>query len=201
MKAEIHSLFPTPVYFTKINRKFSKQENDYFNKPTKVKNIGNLTSKDKYVLDKKPFIKLKKELLDIVKNYYQQIICTSNDIEPTITQSWLNYTNKKEYHHIHSHPNSYISGVLYINADKENDKINFFRQRYEPIKPVIKSYNVFNAESWWFPVETYQVVLFPSYLTHSVEIKEGSNTRISLAFNTFYKGTIGLNSNLTELIL
>ena len=95
MKAEIHSLFPTPVYFTKINRKFSKQENDYFNKPTKVKNIGNLTSKDKYVLDKKPFIKLKKELLDIVKNYYQQIICTSNDIEPTITQSWLIIQIKK----------------------------------------------------------------------------------------------------------
>ena len=34
-----------------------------------------------------------------------------------------------------------------------------------------------------------------------VETKKGNNTRISLAFNTFYKGTIGLNTKLTELIL
>jgi hypothetical protein len=30
---------------------------------------------------------------------------------------------------------------------------------------------------------------------------EGDNTRISLAFNVFIKGTVGNNKNLTELIL
>ena len=34
-----------------------------------------------------------------------------------------------------------------------------------------------------------------------VENKGGDNTRISLAFNTFFKGTMGENSQLTELIL
>jgi hypothetical protein len=34
-----------------------------------------------------------------------------------------------------------------------------------------------------------------------VENKEGTNTRISLAFNIFIKGTIGENKALTELIL
>ena len=29
----------------------------------------------------------------------------------------------------------------------------------------------------------------------------GTNTRISLAFNTFYKGSVGSNTQLTELIL
>jgi hypothetical protein len=43
--------------------------------------------------------------------------------------------------------------------------------------------------------------MFPSSTTHQVETKKGTNTRISLAFNTFYKGTIGSNKDLTELIL
>jgi hypothetical protein len=43
--------------------------------------------------------------------------------------------------------------------------------------------------------------MFPSSTTHQVETKKGNNTRISLAFNTFYKGTIGSNKDLTELIL
>ena len=43
--------------------------------------------------------------------------------------------------------------------------------------------------------------MFPSSTTHQVDIKKGSNTRISLSFNTFYKGTIGDNKTLTELIL
>ena len=34
----------------------------------------------------------------------------------------------------------------------------------------------------------------------SVVVK-GNNTRISLAFNTFYKGSVGSNDALTELIL
>ena len=43
--------------------------------------------------------------------------------------------------------------------------------------------------------------MFPSSTIHQVETKQGKNTRISLAFNTFYKGTIGSNAALTELIL
>ena len=42
--------------------------------------------------------------------------------------------------------------------------------------------------------------MFPSSTTHRVDIKKGNNTRVSLAFNTFYKGKIGSNDKLTELI-
>ena len=69
------------------------------------------------------------------------------------------------------------------------------------IKPEIKEYNLYNSETWWFPVKTLDVVLFPSSLTHRVEVKQGTNTRISLAFNTFIKGTVGNNKKLTELRL
>jgi hypothetical protein len=64
-----------------------------------------------------------------------------------------------------------------------------------------KDWNVWNSETWWFPVKTGDIIMFPSSLTHMVENKEGTNTRISLAFNVFIKGTIGNNKQLTELIL
>ena len=69
------------------------------------------------------------------------------------------------------------------------------------IKPEIKNFNFFNSESWWLPVKTGQIMLFPSSLSHSVSIKKGTNTRVSLAFNVFIKGGVGSLNNLTRLVL
>ena len=84
---------------------------------------------------------------------------------------------------------------------QEHDKIKFFNDKYSTIKLEIKDWNMWNSESWWFPVKTGDIILFPSSLTHMVETKQGDNTRISLAFNVFIKGTVGNNKSLTELIL
>ncbi len=203
MQSTIHGLFPTPIYITKLTRQFSNKENKFIEKSKldTYKNEGNLTSNDNCILNSKTFISLKKELDEIIKDYFNKVISPSNNIKPYITQSWLNYTEQTQYHHTHAHPNSLVSGVLYINADKDNDKIKFFKPMYQIIKPEIKEYNLYNSETWWFPVETLDVVLFPSSLTHRVEVKQGTNTRISLAFNTFIKGTVGDNKKLTELRL
>ena len=203
MQSTIHGLFPTPIYITKLPRQFSNKENKFIEKSKldTYKNEGNLTSNDDYILNSKTFISLKKELDEIVKDYFNKVISPSNNIKPYITQSWLNYTEQAQYHHTHAHPNSLVSGVLYINADKDNDKIKFFKTMYQIIKPEIKEYNLYNSETWWFPVETLDVILFPSSLIHRVEVKQGTNTRISLAFNTFIKGTVGNNKKLTELRL
>jgi len=203
VQSTIHGLFPTPIYITKLTRQFSNKENKFIEKSKldTYKNEGNLTSNDNCILNSKTFISLKKELDEIVKDYFNKVISPSNNIKPYITQSWLNYTEQTQYHHTHAHPNSLVSGVLYINADKDNDKIKFFKPMYQIIKPEIKEYNLYNSETWWFPVETLDVVLFPSSLTHRVEVKQGTNTRISLAFNTFIRGTVGDNKKLTELRL
>ena len=203
IESTINGIFPVPVYISNLNRKLTNKELSFIDK-TKLdvyKNEGNTTSKDNYILNHKTFKDLKIQLDLRVQDYFDKIICPSNKITPYITQSWLNYTKTNQYHHVHEHPNSIISGVFYINADKKTDKIKFFNKIYRNIQPEIKNYNLFNSTSWWFEVETCQLILFPSSLTHCVEVKEGTNTRISLAFNTFIKGTVGNNKNLTELIL
>ncbi len=204
MKSIINSIFPTPIYMTNIDRPFTKQELKFVEdqKNYCTKNEGNIFTKDNYILNRKELKNIKNFLDECCKDYVNKIICPKNNLELYITQSWLNYTEQNQYHHRHEHPNSIISGVFYFNSNK--DMIKFFSHiKYQQIKPIIddKKYNLWNSNSWWFSIEAGQLVMFPSSTTHQVDVKKGTNTRISLAFNTFYKGTIGLNHELTELIL
>ena len=200
----IESLFPIPIYRNNIDRLFTKQELQFVKEQKKnsIKNKGNINTKDNYILNRKEFKNIKKFLDKHCKDYLETIICPKNNIELYITQSWLNYTEANQYHHKHAHPNSVVSGVLYFDSDKKNDKILFSSNKgYQQIKPEIKDFNLWNSETWFFPVETGNLFMFPSSTTHQVETKQGDNTRISLAFNTFYKGSVGSNKDLTELIL
>ena len=199
----LYQLFPEPLYVSKLKRTFTKAElklTDEHKKKTHP-SIGNRTTNDHYVLEHKTFKALKQELNKMILDYFDKVVCTGNSITPYITQSWINYTEPNQYHHHHSHNNSYMSGVLYINADKAVDKIRFYRAGPRPLELNVSTPNIFNSKFSWHVVETGDVVLFPSVLLHSVEKKEGTNTRISLSFNVFFKGTIGNDENLTELVL
>jgi uncharacterized protein (TIGR02466 family) len=201
----INNLFPTPIYTTKIDRGFTKQELQFVKEQKKhcKNNTGNINTKDNYILNRKEFKNIKKFLDKHCKEYLDTVICPKDNIELYITQSWLNYTEANQYHHQHSHPNSVVSGVFYFDSDIKNDKILFTKGGYQQISPEIdkEKFNLWNSSTWFFPVETGNLFMFPSSTTHQVETKKGNNTRISLAFNTFYKGSVGSNSELTELIL
>lgn len=202
-EAIIHGIFPTPVYKNILNRKLTKKELDFVKKSKKdfYRNEGNITSNNSYILNTKEFSKLKKDLDKFVKDYVDKVMALTDSVQPYITQSWLNYTETNQFHHRHAHPNSLISGVFYIDCKENVDKIKFFRDEYKIIKPEIKEWNFWNSESWWFSVKTGDIILFPSSLIHMVENKEGTNTRISLAFNVFLKGKIGNQRSLAELVL
>jgi uncharacterized protein (TIGR02466 family) len=203
-EAVINGIFPTPIYISKLNRKLSSKELLFIDK-TKLdvhNNEGNTTSNNNYILNNKNFKNLKSDLDLIIKDYFDKIICPTNSITPYITQSWLNYTETNQHHHKHEHQNSLVSGVFYVNSDEKFDKIKFYkRDIYQMIKPEVKEWNLWNSETWWFPVKTGDIILFPSSLTHMVETKQGDNTRISLAFNVFIKGMVGNNKGLNELKL
>ena len=88
-----------------------------------------------------------------------------------------------------------------VNANKDSDKIYFHKEEKDKLKVLTENYNICNSSSWWLPVETGVLFLFPSYLMHSVDTVKNNDTRISLSFNTFLKGDIGSDSELTGLIL
>jgi uncharacterized protein (TIGR02466 family) len=190
----IESLFPTPVGFW--NLALNKDEIDFIRNLEQRPNQGNTTSKNNYLLFEEPMQRLAMFVENCLDEYMKGIYAPKHDVKPYITQSWANYTKAGQYHHKHAHPNSFISGCVYIAA--KGDKIYFYRDGYQQIKLPTENWNPYNSESWWFEVNEGDVILFPSNLTHMVQTVDGDE-RISIAFNTFLKGTIGSADDLTEL--
>jgi len=196
------TLFPTAVGKFTLDRELTKQENKFIETVEKRPNMGNQTSVNNYVLKEKQLKGLHEFFTDCLNKYFTEIYRPKDNVKIYITQSWLNYTGKNQYHHKHAHPNSFISGVFYANADTTKDKIFFYgNESYKQIKLEPTDYNLYNSESWWLEAGTGILYLFPSSLTHMVSTVDHEETRVSLSFNTFLKGTIGENHNLTELLI
>ena len=197
----INNLFPTPVAGFELGRDLSEVEREYlFNLETRP-NAGNITSVETNVLGHLKLHSLTEFLNNSLQKYFNTVYAPKHDAKLCITQSWVNYTNPGQYHHKHAHPNSFISGVFYVQAAKETDKLYFFNDPYQQIKIPIKEFNIYNSPSWWLEAVTGALYLFPSSLAHMVEEVKGEATRISLSFNTFPRGIVGDEESLNSLKL
>lgn len=196
----LHNLFPIPVAKFELGREFTPEENAFVIEQPTHKNIGNTTSNDRYVLRHDTFSNLSQFVQKSIDAYFKSVYAPKEDVRLRVTQSWLNYSKPGEWHHKHAHPNSFISGVLYMKAAKEQDRIYFYRDGYQQLKLTTNNWNLYNSESWWLSVETGSLMLFPSSLTHSVATVQ-EEERISLAFNTFPVGYVGQEESLTALYL
>ena len=197
----IHNLFPIPVGIYKLDRDLTEEEIDFIKGQETRPNMGNVTSKDNTILRNSELTNLRDFIETKVSEYFTTIHNPKHKVNLRITQSWTNYTEPGQWHHKHAHPNSFISGVFYPQANKETDKIYFYHDGYQMIKLPPSEWNVWNSESWWFEVGTGDLILFPSSLTHMVETVQGDQTRISLSFNTFPVGVVGEEMDLTGLKL
>lgn len=195
---QLHNLFPTPVAMFDLGRDFTEAEKELILNLPQYANMGNTTSNDKEVLNS--LADLKTFCETSVQEYLTTIHAPRNKVSLRITQSWTNYTKPGQWHHKHAHPNSFVSGVFYIQT-KDTDKIFFYKDGYQTLKLPTENWNVYNSDSWWFEATQGRLILFPSSLTHMVETVKGDDTRISLSFNTFPVGHIGDDQALTGLYL
>jgi hypothetical protein len=214
----IYNLFPTGVGGFELGRDLSEIEKTHIFNLEQQNNEGNAKSANAWVLEDKNLSSLRSFLNNSLQEYFQATVSPQDDLKLEITQSWVNYTTPGQYHHKHAHQNSIISGVFYIQAIKEIDKLHFFSETYKQIKVIPKETHAYNSDSWWLPVQTGTLLLFPSHLIHMViPTNETSNwhsggdkinpdtsqkdVRISLSFNSFYKGQLGSDEMLTGLTI
>ena len=137
MTREIVPMFPTPIVVTNINRDFTEDELQLFLHDIityKKQSMYNHKSKDYYLFDSygtDTLKDIKNFCTDQLEVYLKEIEGVDTDLAGLrITQSWLNRTKPQESHHIHNHPNSYLSGVLYVSC-LPNDHINLVNQAFE----------------------------------------------------------------------
>ena len=199
----IHNLFPIPVGLYNLARDLTQEEMAFIQNQEKMPNMGNLTSTNTQVLDDGCLANLRQFVKDSVDHYFSSVYKPSENLSLELTQSWCNYTGKNQWHHKHTHANSFVSGVFYPRADRTTDKIYFYKDG-----PIIfniphrnEDWNNWNSDSWWFEVGTGDLMLFPSTLLHMVAPVEAEETRISLSFNTFPVGILGTERSLSRLVI
>jgi uncharacterized protein (TIGR02466 family) len=198
----VQPIFPVGINHSELNREFTKEEISFFQKCKEsetIRNTGNTFTENYYILNEPEMKNLKNDLMMSVNHYFYNVLQAKETVEPYITISWINFTEKNQFHHKHYHPNSYLSGVFYIDVDEKKDSIFFFNSHEPEIVPEFQNFNLFNAPNWNFTVRNKLLLLFPSRIKHEVSIKDDNNTRISLSFNVFLRGDIG--AKLTELKL
>jgi len=107
----------------------------------------------------------------------------NNKINITSAWSIINKKNASNERHIHS--NSYISAVYYVSAPKNCGDILFHDPREAKIirKPKTIKGNKLNAEVVNITPQSGLLVLFPSYLYHSVAKNNSDEERIIISFN------------------
>lgn len=192
----IEPLFSSPVYMSDdllpVGEDMLERVNSFKSHP----NYSNMITDSYDVLNDDKMSDIRNFCIKHVNVYMRDFLKCTNEIY--ITTSWLNYMKKGQRHHLHNHPNSLISGVLYLSG--QNINITFMRSHplfclnldYERVSNV-------TAERWNQDSCVGQILLFPSSLVHLVEGNFHDKVRISLSFNTFVKGGVNNTTNRLDL--
>ena len=195
------NLFPAAVGSFNIGRTFTDAEISFIQNQEMRINTGNASSMNNYILERDELTSIKSFIAESVSSYFKSVYDPKNDVKLRITQSWCNYTKPGQFHHKHAHPNSFLSGVFYIQTNDALDKIHFYKDEWSQISFPPNSWNQWNSDSWWLEASQGSLYIFPSDLQHMVQTVAGDQTRISLSFNTFPVGYIGEEISLAGLHL
>lgn len=151
-----------------------------------------LTTVDQQLLNQNLFIELKNYILHKSKEYLNQLGHVYEDLQ--IHNSWGVYTRPNSESSLHTHSNSYISGVYYLT---QGSNITF-KKPYDlsSIVPKINQdlTNPRTLNTYSIPPQPGLLVLFPSTLQHKVEKSIGDEDRYSISFNIYPKGEFGVDT-------
>ena len=185
--------FPTPVWALQIENYKSVNEEMYAyikNQQEKDQiginksNIKGWHSKDFNLNDKEP-----QNFASFLLSYVEQVMVDMNwDMlkqNVKISNMWAIVNTGGSANLRHQHGNSTISGAYYVRAPESCGDIIFYDPRPAPVysHPNATSPNSLNAQVNGISPKEGALVLFPSYLDHSVNENLSSSERIVVSFN------------------
>jgi uncharacterized protein (TIGR02466 family) len=105
-----------------------------------------------------------------------------------ITGCWATVLAKGATHKAHSHPNNFLSGVYYVRVHPGSDTINFHdpRRQTHVIRPPVVELTAENTDQVVVRLTNGTLLMFPSYLEHSVDANMSQLERISVSFNIMF---------------
>ena len=106
-----------------------------------------------------------------------------------VCNMWININGTNSYNKLHTHPQSFFSGVYYVSKPKDSGHITFTHPAYDSLEvywPFIsnqKEYTSTNSTEWTMYSKDGDCLIFPSFYKHYVEPNKSKEDRISISFN------------------
>ena len=186
-------LFPTPVWTIQLDnyKHINEEMYQYIKSIQKDDEIGinksnvkGWHSKDFDLNDKEP-----QNFISFILPLIEQVMIDMNwDKEKQtakINNMWAIINTGGSANLRHQHGNSTISGAYYVRAPKNSGDIVFYDPRPAPVysHPNVITPNLLNAQVNSISPKEGALVLFPSYLDHSVNENLSNEERIVISFN------------------
>jgi len=189
----MHLFFSTPIWTSKIE-KYQTVNNSMQNY------ISNLQKKDPEGVIKsnfkgwhsKNFDMKDEEPQNFIEKIKTNINTAINDMgwdlqtqEVKISNMWAIINTKGSLNQKHHHSNSDLSAAYYVSAEENCGDIIFYDPRPAKVykHPIAKEANILNATINSISPEQGMLILFPSYLEHSVDPNLSEHKRIVISFN------------------
>jgi hypothetical protein len=179
---EILSLFSTDIFRKKCDLSLDKIEEQCYNHSniTESSNFSNSCGYQGHGFNSQ-------ELLDeIVHNLPRS---KHHKLENFGIYQWVNINKKGDFNTRHHHdPFSGIalSGVFYVKVPQNSGKIVFYDPRATLTTALDQMYYHNGSDSFSIEPEENLLLIFPSWLYHSVDPNESDEDRISVSFNIYF---------------
>ena len=192
----IEKFFPTLVYGKDVQLDNNKLAQDIINWSKQDKGVFKTNHKGWHSttdMHKKPeYSPLVTELFRMQKEIYDHEHIDRNAF---LGNMWANINPPGGLNNPHLHPNSLFSGVYYVKSQPKSGRLKIYdpRSTSQMVMPIRKPGNP-GRDMWrdatLDPV-IGRIIMFPSWLWHSVEENQSDDIRISVSFNFLQEGYHG----------
>ena len=156
----------------------------------------------------KKFLYVKSQIENFLNQNIKKYFLNNDSVGKfAVKNMWFVIMKENTTHHIHSHPKSVLSGVIYLKKNKTNDGElnllipNFNKKKYAKKEltnyvneeTILVNFNENKEKETYIHTENYKfnpnekdMIVFNSYLYHFVENYSDKDDRISLAWDAVY---------------
>lgn len=119
-----------------------------------------------------------------ITNVVNEICYYANLLPLNLDNLWFNVNTPGTYNTIHNHPDSVLSGVYYIDVPEASmGDIEFYRADDSEYYLLDQENTAFGSQRCIYKATTGVLLIFPSWLKHSVQGNFSKKNRISMSFN------------------
>lgn len=189
----MHLFFSTPIWTYKVDnfKNVNQKALEYISSLQKIDPLGKKRSNingwhsNDFDMNSVPSKELIKSFKPSINTALKDMDWDLEKQDVKITNMWAIINYKGSFNQKHHHGNSDLSAAYYLSAGKDCGNIVFYDPRPAPTfkHPIAKKANILNASINSVTPEEGLLVLFPSYVEHSVSPNLSNEKRVVISFN------------------